>query len=372
MAAIERTKVLHLIGSTKDEWYHDLSFVYSRACDGCKDLDRVKFDFHYAHVHLDGMWSFPTTLGEEDVEKAYKMPIASAIAHIMEISPDVMVPHMFCNDGMTWYRTLFDLLKIPFLGNHEYSVWPATDKATTKQLLEAAGVQVPKGDLLVKGRHEVTSIKAPCVVKPCNEDNSHGITFVKKDEDFEAALKYAFTFDDRVVVDEYIAGRELRVACVEEEDGSLTVLPKLEYFLTDIRTSAHKLKTNDDGKLSKNAVIEAKKDGDRQCPADVSPTLEARLDDMVKTAHRALKCRHYSLFDVRVDKDEQPFFLEACLFCSFSPVSVIPSMASHCKNEHLRHPNFFQNLLVRTAAEKPKPTGTRAGGYAAVGPLHGA
>jgi len=273
---------------------------------------------------------------------------------------------------MTWYRTLFDLLKIPFLGNHEYSVWPATDKATTKQLLEAAGVQVPKGDLLVKGRHEVTSIKAPCVVKPCNEDNSHGITFVKKDEDFEAALKYAFTFDDRVVVDEYIAGRELRVACVEEEDGSLTVLPKLEYFLTDIRTSAHKLKTNDDGKLSKNAVIEAKKDGDRQCPADVSPTLEARLDDMVKTAHRALKCRHYSLFDVRVDKDEQPFFLEACLFCSFSPVSVIPSMASHCKSEHLRHPNFFQNLLVRTAAEKPKPTGTRAGGYAAVGPLHGA
>jgi len=313
----------------------------------------------------------PYHLERGDVAKADKMPIASAIARITEISPDVMVPHMFCNDGMTWYRTLFDLLKIPFLGNKEYAVWPATDKAVTKQLLDAAGVQVPKGDLLVKGRTETTSIKAPCVVKPCNEDNSHGITFVKKDEDFDKALQYAFSFDDRVIVDEYIAGRELRVACVEEEDGSLTVLPMLEYFLEDIRTSAHKLKTNDDGKLDKNAVVAAKKDGDRKCPADVSPTLEARLGEMVKKAHRALKCRHYSLFDVRVNKDEQPFFLEACLFCSFSPVSVIPSMSSHCKKEQLRHPNFFHSLLRRAAAEKPKSTSSSSG-YAAVEAMRGA
>merc|ERR1711912_117522 len=172
------------------------------------------------------------------------------------------------------------------------------------------------------GIHEMpTRVKVPLVVKPCNEDNSRGITLVKNDEDLDAAMQYAFSFDDRVVVDEYIAGREVRAACIEEEDGTLTVLPKIEYFLEDIRTSAHKLQTDKSGKLSSNAIKAAKKDGDRQCPAALSPELHERIDAMVKKAHRVLNCQHYSLYDIRIDESEQPYILEAALFCSFSPLS---------------------------------------------------
>merc|ERR1719235_3169721 len=164
---------------------------------------------------------------------AKHMSLPAAVMHISELSPDVMVPHMFCVEGMTRFRSLFDLLDIPFLGNHDYTVWPATDKAVTKQLLDANGVSVPKGELLEKGKNErPICVKVPLVVKPCNEDNSRGITLVKREEDLGAAMDYAFRFDARVVVDEYIAGREVRAACIEEEDGSLTVLPKIEYFLT--------------------------------------------------------------------------------------------------------------------------------------------
>jgi len=168
-----------------------------------------------------------------------------------------------------------------------------------------------------------------------------------------AAIDYAFGFDPRVVVDEYIAGREVRAACIEEADGSLTVLPKIEYFLTDIRTSAHKLATSSDGKLTANAIKEAKKDGDRQCPADLSPEIHERIDAMVKEAHRVLKCRHYSLYDLRIDANGQPFILEAALFCSFSPLSVIPAMAQHAGREDLKHPNLFHTFLERAIAEKP-------------------
>merc|ERR1712060_704903 len=184
----------------------------------------------------------------------------------------------------------FDLMNIPFLGNHDYTVWPATDKASTKQLLEASGVRVPRGELLEKGLKERPSwVRVPFVVKPCNEDNSRGITLVRREEDAAAAIQYAFSFDPRVIVDEYIAGREVRAACIEEQDGTLTVLPKIEYFLTDIRTSAHKLATDKSDKLTANAIREAKKDGDRQCPADLSSVLHVRIDDMVKAAHRTLK-----------------------------------------------------------------------------------
>merc|ERR1711920_24655 len=218
----------------------------------------------------------------------------------------------------------------------------------------SAGVSVPKGDLLVKGEVEYPqTVQVPFVVKPCNEDNSRGITLVKREEDMGAAIEYAFSFDPRVVVDEYIAGREVRAACIEEVDGSLTVLPKLEYFLKDIQTSAHKLQTGSDGKLTKNAIKAAKRDGDRQCPADLSPQLHARIDAMVKTAHKVLKCRHYSLYDLRIDADEQPYILEAALFCSFSPLSVIPAMAAHAGRDDLRHPNLFHSLLERVIDQKP-------------------
>merc|ERR1711879_257492 len=192
------------------------------------------------------------------------------------------------------------------------------------------------------------------VVKPCNEDNSRGITLVKKEEDVAAAMDYAFSFDPRVVVDEYIAGREVRAACIEEEDGTLTVLPKIEYFLEDIRTSAHKLQTDKNGKLSSNAIKAAKKDGDRQCPAELSGDLHKRIDDMVTKAHRVLKCRHYSLYDIRIDANEQPYILEAALFCSFSPLSVIPAMAQHAGRDDLKHPKIFHNFLERAIKENKR------------------
>jgi len=188
-------------------------------------------------------------------------------------------------------------------------------------------------------------------VKPCNEDNSRGITLVRKEEDAAAALEYAFGFDERVVVDEYIAGREVRAAVVEAEDGSLVVLPKIEYFLTDIRTSAHKLQTTSDGKLASDSITAAKKDGDRKCPADLSDEIHARIDKMVILAHKALKCTHYSLYDLRIDSTGQPYVLEAALFCSFSPLSVIPAMATHCGRDDLKHPKFFHDLLERTVKE---------------------
>jgi D-alanine-D-alanine ligase len=350
-ARTQQHKVLHLVGSRQDSFYYDLSILYARACDACQELDRERYAFKFALVRMDDQWSFPDSLDEKDIEAAPRMSFAEAMMHIRIMAPSVMVPHMFCVEGMTRYRSLFDILQIPYVGNKEYTVWPATDKATTKQFLEANGVQVPKGDLLIKGENErPTSVKVPFVVKPCNEDNSRGITLVRTEEEAQKAIDYAFSFDERVVVDEYIAGREVRVACVEEEDGSLTVLPKLEYFLKDIRTSAHKLATDSSGKLTQDAIKQAKKDGDRKCPADLSPQLHERIDKVVKRAHHALKCRHYSLFDLRISEDEQPYILEACLFCSFSPLSVIPAMAAHAKEE-LRHPRYFHSLLERCITE---------------------
>jgi len=349
------------VGSKYDQFYHDLSILYCKACDGTEELDRGRFDFHFALVNLDGTWSFPESLEEKAIAAAQRqrLPLAEALAYIRELSPAVMVPHMFCVEGMTRYRALFDLMGIPFLGNSDYTVWPATDKATTKHILDAHGISTPKGELLELGRKEMpTEIEVPCIVKPCNEDNSRGITLVRRPEDVAAAVAEAFRYDSRVLVETYIAGREVRGAVVEEEDGTLTLLPILEYFLKDIRSKDLKLKSNSDGKLDKDAIKGAKRENDRQCPADLSPEIVERIGKAVKMAHRALKCRHYSLFDIRIDSEGIPYILEAGLFCSFSPVSVIPSLAEQQDRPELKHPAFFHSLLDRAIREGKKANAT--------------
>ena len=101
-------------------------------------------------------------------------------------------------------------------------------------------------------------------------------------------------------------------------------MPCLEYFLADkavpIRTSADKLTDGGKGKLTITS-------GGRQCPANIDNVLKEKLFDMAAKSHRALGFEHYSLYDVRVDPEGNPFFIEACPYCSFSPKSVIVSMS---------------------------------------------
>merc|ERR1712187_631568 len=147
---------------------------------------------------------------------------------------------------------------------------------------------------------------------------------------------------------------------VEDDEGNLQlkVLPKLEYVLEDIRTMKHKLGTDSNGKLLTSdenpgeAIAKAKEEGERICPAQFDAAVHARLDDLAIRAHKALNCKYYSLYDVRIDEEGFPFMLEAALFCSFSPLSVIVGLAANCDDDRLKpHPKVFEMLLRRAAHE---------------------
>merc|ERR1712048_1213693 len=175
------------------------------------------------------------------------------------------------------------------------------------------------------------------------------------------ALNNGFEHDDFILCEQYIAGRECRVGVLEVEDGEgnlqLKVLPKLEYVLEDIRTMKHKLGTDSNGKLLTSdenpgeAIAKAKEEGERICPAQFDAAVHARLDDLAIRAHKALGCKYYSLYDVRIDEDGFPFMLEAALFCSFSPYSVIVSLASKSGNASIeQHPSLFESFLRKAAS----------------------
>merc|ERR1712078_630292 len=308
-------------------------------------------------VHLDGSWSFPEDTSEEGKAAAVRMSFPETMGKIAEIKPHAVVPHTFCLPGLTDFRALFDTMGIPVVGNTADVMSLSEDKWKTKAVVAASGVKVPHAEILRKG--DKPTLSPPFMLKPCSEANSQGVSLVRPGTDVQQALDLAFSFDSEVLCEEYVPlGRELGVAGLEMEDGSLKVLPCIEYFLSEedpIRTAAHKLVTNDKGVPTTVAT------GGRKCPADLDDVLTAKLQDMVKRSHKALGCRDYSLYDVRVDPNGEPYFIEACLYCSFAPKSVIALMGGGLE-EPLEQRSIFEMLVDRGLARKRKADQLRSEG----------
>jgi D-alanine-D-alanine ligase len=320
---MSKLRILHLVGSAQNDFYCNLSRLYAQDClTGIADQSR--YDFQIAYITPDLLWRFPPSLSSEDIAVTKPIPLFEAIEFLTTRNIDLVLPQMFCIPGMTHYRSLLDLLKIPYIGNTPDIMAITAHKARAKAIVAAAGVKVPRGEILRSG--DIPTIKPPAVVKPASSDNSLGVTLVKDASEYKAALKIAFEYAEEVVVEEYIElGREVRCGIIVK-DGELVGLP-LEEYLVDpyekpIRNYADKLQQTDNGNLHLMA-----KDNIKAWIVDTKDTVTEKVQAVAKKCHQALGCRHYSLFDFRIDPNGEPWFLEAGLYCSFAPKSVISSMA---------------------------------------------
>jgi D-alanine-D-alanine ligase len=316
-------RVLHLVGSAVSDFYCDLSRLYAQDCLE-STANPALYEFYIAYITPDRQWRFPKDLSRESIDSAKPMAVAEAVQTLAALKIDVMVPQMFCIPGMTYYRALFELLDIPYLGNTSDVMALTANKAKTRSIVAAAGVSVPIGELLRTGNQP--SIEPPTVIKPVDADNSLGVAFVRNRADYDPALKTAFTYADEVLVETFIElGREVRCGILVR-DGELICLPLEEYKMDKddrpIRSYADKLNKTKNGDLYMVA-----KDSTKSWLVDPADPITARVWDAAKKCHIALGCRHYSLFDFRIDPSGKPWFLEAGLYCSFASKSVIPMMA---------------------------------------------
>jgi D-alanine-D-alanine ligase len=331
-------RVLHLVGSAVSDFYCNLSRLYAQDCWE-NTANSALYEFHIAYVSPDRQWRFPTSLDPGAIAAANPMSLAGAVQVLTDLKIDVMVPQMFCIPGMTQYRSLFDLLHIPYVGNPAELMALVADKAKAKAVVAAAGVSVPLGEVVRGGDRPL--IDFPAVLKPVNSDNSIGVAFVKNATDYDAALQTALTHSEEVLVEKFIElGREVRCGIIVKA-GELVCLPLEEYALDadtkPIRSYADKLKQNDDGNLSLTS-----KDITKSWIVDTSDPVTERVHAMAIKCHIALGCRHYSLFDFRIDPQGQPWFLEAGLYCSFAQKSVLSTMA---KASGTSLDSFFESML---------------------------
>jgi D-alanine-D-alanine ligase len=317
-------RVLHLTGSAVSDFFADLSRLYAADCLAATE-DPDRYTPLLAHVSPDRSWRFPASLDRDAIAAAPALALDEAVAQLRSLRVDVALPQMFCLPGMTEYRALLDVIGIPYVGNRPDVMALGAHKVRARSVVAAAGVDVPRG--MVIGDGAGPGVNFPAVVKPVDGDNSVGVSLVRDPRDLAGAIARARAYSDAALVETYVElGREVRCGIIER-GGELVVLPLEEYAVDPqtkpIRDHDDKLRRGADGELGLVA-----KDDDHAWIVDPDDPIVPAVARAARRCHAALGCRHYSLFDFRIDPEGRPWFLEAGLYCSFARQSVISVMAA--------------------------------------------
>ncbi|MGB8169225.1 MAG: D-alanine--D-alanine ligase [Chthoniobacteraceae bacterium] len=188
----------------------------------------------------------------------------------------------------------------------------AIDKIATKQRLIDRGVPTAQYEILSNGTQP--SLPLPFVIKAPREGSSVGIYIVRDAAEVAPKLAEAAKFGNELLVEQFIAGRELTVGIV----GDLA-LPIIE-----IR--AKKDFYNFENKypfLNPNAA-----GADHYCPAPLSEDVTRRIQALALAAHRALDLEVYSRVDFLLTADDEPFVLEVNTIPGMTPASLLPEAAA--------------------------------------------
>ena len=197
-------------------------------------------------------------------------------------------------------QATFDLLGIDYTGCDYFSSALSSNKSVSKQLLAEAGIPVPKGYLVYRDREkadpESRSLNYPVIVKPNNGGIGLGISVAGDPGSYHQALKKAFRWENEILVEEYVSGREFAVGILDGK--ALPVLEKLPLETRDKEVGKS---------LRGNAV--------RKCPADIPEELSSSLMRAAEEVSAVLGVTACSKVDFIVREDGS----YVCLECDSLP-----------------------------------------------------
>ncbi|WFR57959.1 ATP-grasp domain-containing protein [Anaerocolumna sp. AGMB13025] len=187
--------------------------------------------------------------------------------------------------------------------------------------------QIAVTDLALRDYSKITGkIGFPCVIKPLSCGSSIGVSIVNNTEELEKALHYAAAYEKTVLVEKMIRGREFSVGILDKE-----ALPVIEIIPIQ---GFYDYKNKYQGGLTKEV-----------CPADLSPELTAKLQNLALGVHKTLRLGDYSRIDFILDESGEFICLEANTLPGMTPTSLIPQEA--------KSKGISYNELVCTIARLP-------------------
>ena len=213
---------------------------------------------------------------------------------------------------------ILEFLKIPYTHSGVLSSSLAMDKTLSRILFKKNKIKTPKYFLLQKSYEAILrkkmknkNIKFPIVIKPINEGSSLGVYICKNKIQFNRNYNKLKNKYDRIIIEEYIPGKEIQVAVMGNRAlGAIELVPKREFYDYKAKYSS-KAKTK------------------HIMPASLLRKKYNEVLFLAKKAHKILRCRGITRSDFRFFKNKF-YLLETNTQPGMTKLSLVPEIARYC------------------------------------------
>jgi D-alanine-D-alanine ligase len=202
---------------------------------------------------------------------------------------------------------------IPYTGEGVEGSRTAFDKILSKKKFLQGNIPTPESEVISAGQRPKMSV--PLVVKPARQGSTVGIVIVKKHDELDSALKEAARYDDKLLIEKFVSGRELTIGILGDQAlPIIEIIPKGGFY--DFNTKYPFLNP------------QAGASAEHVCPAQIDPTLRKKIQELALRAFRALGLVVYGRVDVLLSETGEPFVLEVNTIPGMTEASLLPEAAA--------------------------------------------
>ena len=206
-------------------------------------------------------------------------------------------------------QALLDLAGVPYTGSGVLASALAMDKDLSKRIFRDAGIPTADWLMAPASREDVASLGLPLVVKPSKQGSTVGLSLVKHPDEYEDAVAEAFRFDDEVMIEAFVPGRELTVSVLGDR-----ALPVGEII-------AEKELYDYECKYTPGMAREI-------FPADLPEDVARKAQELALAACRSLKLEGCARIDFRMPENGELYCLEANTLPGLTGTSLVPQAAA--------------------------------------------
>ena len=286
--------------------------VYADACEGV-ELDCTPEEA------FDKMLPIPQyRVGETapDVAKYFERPEGFFGKNVLELckAADIVFNALHGDEGENGkLQATFDLLNIRYTGTGSQGCLLGMNKSLSKMIFHSHDIPSPEeailhGESVEESLRKCAWIGYPCVVKPASLGSSVGVSIAHDEKEFRAALEEALKFEDVIIVEKYIRGREFSVGIVGNEVlPAIEIIPKEGFY--DYKN-----------KYQPGCTVEI-------CPAEIPSSLANEMKRSAMAVFKALDLAAYARVDFMAD-ETGAYVLEANTAPGMTPTSLLPQEAA--------------------------------------------
>jgi len=323
---VSRLNLVVVFGGRSAE--HDVSCV--TAAHVLRAVDRDRYDMTAIGIDRDGSWHLaegamaaleggPDQLPERLEPDGLPVSSAPVLMAAASTGTTVVLPLLhgpMGEDGTI--QGLLELLDLPYVGSGVLASAVCMDKAMAKDVLARHGIPQPRHTTVTVGSSTRSHLEAaardleyPLFVKPANMGSSIGVSKVRDIDEFAAAVDRAFSYDEVVVVEEAIEGREIEVAVLGNHDPRASVpgeiVPGNEFY------------DYDDKYVTDGAAL--------LVPAPLDNGAVADVQQLALSIFRLLRCSGLARIDFFFEENGRGFLCnEVNTMPGFTPISMYPKL----------------------------------------------